>query len=290
MGLLLANVCPVLLTDCPNGHPCAVGECGRPMEESICPDCRIKIGGVNHRPQQGFHLIRENEDRTQTGHVLGGPQPGGAAVAADRGLSPVVFILTRLLTHLAMLVGATQNPQALIRIIKPQVLDSQAFLQQHIQRNLEQLTKMLGRSADETIHVVHLTLCSLLKEQHPVFGQRKLNFSAELSTKGCRNNWEKHFEALLLPELEHLDKTLAAVNALISQDERISSNPVTKIIYGDPATFLPHLPQESVVHCSRIWSCRKKITVEYLQHIVEQKNGKETVPVLWHFLQKVRCM
>lgn len=30
----------------------------------------------------------------------------------------------------------------------------------------------------------------------------KLNFSAELSTKGCRNNWEKHFEALLLPELE----------------------------------------------------------------------------------------
>ena len=26
--------------------------------------------------------------------------------------------------------------------------------------------------------------------------------------------------------------------------------------------------------------------MEYLQHIVEQKNGKETVPVLWHFLQK----
>lgn len=61
-----------------------------------------------------FFLCRENEDRTQTGHVLGGPQPGGAAVAADRGLSPVVFILTRLLTHLAMLVGATQNPQVLV--------------------------------------------------------------------------------------------------------------------------------------------------------------------------------
>ncbi|XP_052615833.1 E3 ubiquitin-protein ligase RNF213 isoform X2 [Peromyscus californicus insignis] len=272
--------------NCPNGHPCTVGECGKPMEQSFCPDCHAQIGGINHRPHKGFHLIRENEDRTQTGHVLGGPQPGGAAVAADRGLSPMVFILTRLLTHLAMLVGATQNPQALIRIIKPQVPDPQAFLQQHIQRNLEQLTKMLGKSADETIHVVHLTLCSLLKEQHPVFGQRKLNFSAELSSKGCRNNWEKHFEALLLPELEHLDKTLAAVNALISQDERISSNPVTKIIYGDPATFLPHLPQESVVQCSKIWSCRKKITVEYLQHIVEQKNGKETVPVLWHFLQK----
>ncbi|XP_035293735.1 E3 ubiquitin-protein ligase RNF213 isoform X3 [Cricetulus griseus] len=272
--------------NCPNGHPCSVGECGMPMEQSFCPDCHAQIGGLNHKPHQGFHLIRNNEDRTQTGHVLGDLQPGGVEVASDRGLSPVVFILSRLLTHLAMLVGATQDPQALTHIIKPRVQDPQGFLQKHIQRNLEQLTKMLGKSADETTHVVHLILSSLLKERHPVFGQRVSDFNTELSTKGSRNNWEKHFEALLLPELERLDKTLPAVNALISQDERISSNPVAKIIYGDPATFLPHLPQKSVVHCSKIWSCRKKITLEYLQHIVDQKNGKETVPVLWYFLQK----
>lgn len=272
--------------NCPNGHPCSVGECGKPMVQSFCPDCRAQIGGVNHMPLQGFRPISNAEDRTQTGHVLGDPQPGGAEVASDRGLSPVVFILSRLLTHLAMLVGATRDPQALACIIKPRVQDPQGFLQQHIQRNLEQLTKMLGKTADETVHVVHLTLSSLLKERHPALGQRASNFNAQLSTKGYRNNWEKHFEALLLPELERLDKTLPAVNALISQDERISSNAVAKIIYGDPATFLPHLPQESVVHCSKIWSCRKKITLEYLQHIVDQKNGKETVPVLWHFLHK----
>ncbi|KAL1780092.1 E3 ubiquitin-protein ligase RNF213 isoform X1 [Sigmodon hispidus] len=270
---------------CPNGHPCSVGECGRPMEESFCLDCRAKIGGLNHNPHQGFHPVSDNKDRTQTGHVLGDPQSSGLVTASDRGLSPVVFILTQLLTHLAMLVGATQNPQALICIIKPRVQNPQSFLQLHIQRNLEQLTKMLGKSADETTHVVHLILCSLLKERHPKSGQRMIDFNADLSTKGCRNNWEKHLEALLLPELEHLDKTLPAVNALIRQDERISSNPVAKILYGDPATFLAHLPK-SVIYCSKIWSCRKKITVENLQHIVEQKNGKETVPVLWLFLQK----
>ncbi|CAH6776517.1 Rnf213 [Phodopus roborovskii] len=268
--------------NCPNGHPCSVGECGLPMQQSFCPDCHAQIGGINHKPHEGFHLIRNNEDRTQTGHVLGYPKPNVAEVASDRGISPVVFILSRLLTHLAMLMGATQDPQALICIVKPGVQDPQGFLQQHIQRNLEQLTKMLGRSADETIHVVHLVFCSLLKEHH----QRASNFNAELSTKGSRNNWEKHFEALLLPELEHLDRTLPAVNALISQDERISSNLVARIIYGDPATFLPHLPRQSVVHCSKIWSCRRKITLEYLQHIVDQKNGEETVPVLWHFLHK----
>ena len=55
--------------------------------------------------------------------------------------------------------------QALTVIIKPWVQDPQGFLQQHIQRDLEQLTKMLGRSADETIHVVHLILSSLLRVQ-----------------------------------------------------------------------------------------------------------------------------
>ncbi|XP_055448252.1 E3 ubiquitin-protein ligase RNF213 isoform X2 [Psammomys obesus] len=271
---------------CPNGHPCSVGECGKPMEQSVCPDCQVPIGGRNHMPLTGFQPISDTADRTKTGHVLGSPQPSGAAVASDRGMSPVTFVLTRLLTHLAMLVGATQDPQAMIKIITPRVQDPQGFLQQHTQRDLEQLTKMLGRSADETIHVVHLLLGGLLKDQHPVFGQRVLDFNVDLLTKAHRNDWEKYFETLLLRKLEHLDQTLPAVNALISQDERISSNPVTKIIYGDPATFLPHLPPKNVVHCSKIWSCRKKITVEYLQHIVEQKNGRETVPVLWHFLQK----
>uniref|UniRef100_A0A8C4L8F9 E3 ubiquitin-protein ligase RNF213 n=1 Tax=Equus asinus asinus TaxID=83772 RepID=A0A8C4L8F9_EQUAS len=254
--------------------------CGMPMEQSSCVDCGAPIGGINHRPKDGFQMIQNSIDRTQTGHVLGNPPPRGEAVVSDRELSPVAFLLIRLLTHLALLLGAAQSPQALSNIIKPAVMDPRGFLWQHVERDLEQLTKTLGRSADETASVVHLVLCSLLREQRP------LNFDAELSTKEKRNNWEKLVEALILPELEHLDKTLLTVNTLISQDERISSNPVAKIIYSDPVAFLPHLPQNSMVHCSKMWSCRKRVSVEYLQHIVEQKNGKETVPILWKFLQK----
>ena len=33
---------------CPNGHPYFITECGRPMEESVCPECNSKIGGLNH--------------------------------------------------------------------------------------------------------------------------------------------------------------------------------------------------------------------------------------------------
>lgn len=43
--------------------------------------------------------------------MLGHPQHRGVVVVSDRELSPVVFILIRLLTHLAMLLGATQSPK-----------------------------------------------------------------------------------------------------------------------------------------------------------------------------------
>ena len=38
---------------CPNGHRYAVGECGRPMQNGICPECGARIGGANHVPEQG---------------------------------------------------------------------------------------------------------------------------------------------------------------------------------------------------------------------------------------------
>ena len=35
---------------CPNGHLYVVGECGGPMQQGICPECRAQIGGLNHIP------------------------------------------------------------------------------------------------------------------------------------------------------------------------------------------------------------------------------------------------
>uniref|UniRef100_A0A8C9DCK3 E3 ubiquitin-protein ligase RNF213 n=1 Tax=Panthera leo TaxID=9689 RepID=A0A8C9DCK3_PANLE len=254
--------------------------CGRPMEQSRCVDCGAVIGGINHRPEDGFLAVTNHADRTQTGHVLGVALGRRETVASDRQLAPAVFLLLRLLTHLAMLLGAAQSPEAVINIIKPPVRDPRGFLQQHVQQDLEQLTRTLGRSADEAINAVHLVLRSLLGRQ------RIFNFDARLSSREFRNSWEKAMQTLILPELEHLEKALLTVTTQISQDERISSNPVARIVYGDPGAFLPHLPQKSVVHCSKMWACRRRVTVEYLQHVVEQNSGQDTVPVLRKFLQK----
>ncbi|XP_043383569.1 E3 ubiquitin-protein ligase RNF213 isoform X3 [Chelonia mydas] len=272
---------------CPNGHPCTIGECGRPMEHSRCVDCNALIGGSQHIPVHGFQGVQHFTDRTQTGHVLGDPRNREATVASEREMSPVVFIVIRLLTHLAMLLGATKDPQSLRGIIKPPVQDPAGFLQLHIEKDLEQLTKTLGKSADETINVVHLILCSLLKEPHQHPNQWPVRFDGALSTKEHRHEWERIVaNTIIIPELKDLDKILTKLNRQISEDERICSNPVAKIVYGDPVTFLSQLPKDNTMHCSRMWSCRKRISVEYLGHVVQQKDGKDVVPILWKFLQK----
>ncbi|XP_060108019.1 E3 ubiquitin-protein ligase RNF213-like [Heteronotia binoei] len=271
---------------CPNGHPCTIGECGHPMQLGNCVDCGAQIGGTNHRAVPNFLHAQVGADRTQTGHVLGNPGNREAVVASEREMSPAALILIRLLTHLALLLGATKDPKSLLQIIKPQVQDPVGFLLQHIHKDLEQLMNTLGKSTDETTNVAHLILCSFFKEarQHP--DQWSAHFDGQLSKKEHRNNWERVAKSIIVPELELLDKSLLELNQQISEDERISSNPVVKIIYSDPATFLSGLPKNRTVHCSKMWNCRKRISVEYLGHVVQQKGGKDTVPILWKFLQK----
>ncbi|KAM9281709.1 E3 ubiquitin-protein ligase RNF213 isoform 3-T4 [Morus bassanus] len=272
---------------CPNGHPCTVGECGRPMEISRCLDCGVEVGGHQHKSVSGFQEFRSNEDRTQTGHILGEAQNRKTTGVSDRAMSPVVFVLIRLLTHLAMLLGAAKNPQSLQNIIKPPVHDSVSFLQQHIQEDLAQLTKILGKSVDETICILHLVLGSLLRDAHQHPGQWPVQFDDVLSTKEKRNKWEEIIaNTVIVPELEDLDKKLLNLNRQIQEDERISSNPIVKTVYGDPVMFLSQLPKDSHIHHSKMWSCRKRISVENLGHVVQQKNAKDTVPLLWKFLQK----
>ncbi|NWW58899.1 RN213 ligase, partial [Ifrita kowaldi] len=262
-------------------------QCGLPMEKSRCPDCQAPIGGIEHKPLKGFHLSGNREDRTQTGHILGDVQDRRTPGVCDRGVSPMVFVLLRLLTHLSMLLGASRAPQSLGKMIKPAVDDVVSFLQQHIQEDLAQLTRILGKSVDDTINILHLVLSSLLRAPQQEPGQWLVQFDDVLSTKEKRNKWEEIVaNTIIVPELKDLDKKLLKLNRQIQEDERISSNPIVKIVYGDPAAFLSQLPGDSHIQHSKMWSCRKRVSVENLGQVVQQKNAKDTVPLLWKFLQK----
>lgn len=50
---------------CPNGHIYCVTECGGPMQKSICPDCKVEIGGQNHRYVDGITVASEMDGASQ---------------------------------------------------------------------------------------------------------------------------------------------------------------------------------------------------------------------------------
>ncbi len=47
---------------CANGHPFTVGECGMPMEQSVCPQCGAPIGGESHQAAAGVRRAQEFDD------------------------------------------------------------------------------------------------------------------------------------------------------------------------------------------------------------------------------------
>ncbi|CAH2291483.1 E3 ubiquitin- ligase RNF213 [Pelobates cultripes] len=273
---------------CRNGHYSAVGECGQPMQLGKCVDCNEVVGGQNHAPHAGFQRTQDNVDRTQTGHVLGNPEQRGVSVAPDRNVPAPVFIILRLVTHLAMLLGAEEDLQSTSDIVKPPVPDLRNFLLRHIARDLAQLRSTLGKSADETTTVIHLVIYRLFQTTQQQPGHWPVRFNETWSTKDGRNNWEIQMNHLIGPVLQTLNEDLRKVNEMIRNDERISSNPIVKIVYGDPLINGDPmtLPKDTRLHCSKVWSCRERISIGYLRHLVQQKNGKEAYPILWKFLEK----
>ncbi|XP_042360235.1 E3 ubiquitin-protein ligase rnf213-alpha [Plectropomus leopardus] len=277
---------PLLWYHCPNGHPCTIGECGQPMEKSHCVDCGVEIGGVDHRPVQGFQAVQLQGDRTQTGHILGDPiRRDNPDMLDTKNISPVPFTMIRMLTHMAMLLGACNQPESISAIINPLVPEPGAFLLAHLQKDIVHLIRSLGKGTDDTVSAVHLLISSLMVPKQ----QQKwpVPYDNVLSTKEHRNGWEMEVSnSIITPQLKHLEKQLKEVNAFIRADSRISANPIMKLMFGDPRHFLASVPQNSLIHGSAVWSCREKVTLLSLTHIVEQNDGKDTLPVLWRFLHR----
>uniref|UniRef100_A0A8C8MEV5 RING-type E3 ubiquitin transferase n=1 Tax=Oncorhynchus tshawytscha TaxID=74940 RepID=A0A8C8MEV5_ONCTS len=273
---------PLQQLACPEGHPCAVGECGRPTQLARCLECGAVVGGKNHAPVRGFNL-------TRTGHILGDPQRRDNPDSQDtKNMSLTPFTLVRLLTHLAMLLGASEHPQVrLLQIIQPPVADPCGFLILHLLKDMDHVTKALGKGTDGTVTAIHLIIRSILDSylMDSLF-LGMAGYDSQLSTKEARNTWETTVATdIITPQLKHLDQRLREVNATIRNDLRVSSNFIMRVTFGDECP-LSSLPRGSQVHCSGVWSCRERVSLLSLTHIVEQNDGKDKLPLLWRFLQK----
>ncbi|XP_030630710.1 E3 ubiquitin-protein ligase rnf213-beta [Chanos chanos] len=266
---------------CPNGHICFVGECGKTMEESTCPDCKAPIGGLNHRPVHGFTQVMGNiGDQTRPGHILGDARR--RTEAPNRQLSLAQSSVLRLLTHLAMLQGTIHNLQVIREMIQPDVLDVQEFLLRHLEKDMEALMKTLNCNVDETATIIHLILSSSTGFTAGR-GQR-----ADLSSRQSREQWEKLIsDSLLNPVIKDLQNKLTRAQEMIRADDRLTDSPLMKLLHTDPRPTIP-LPSDCPTHQSTFWNVPDTLTVERLSQTIDQNQKGKSASLLSLFLKKVQ--
>ncbi|XP_076009047.1 E3 ubiquitin-protein ligase rnf213-alpha-like isoform X2 [Genypterus blacodes] len=272
--------------ECSNGHPCFVDQCGMPTEEGKCPVCKEVIGGLRHKAVPGFKKRDHHQDDTKPGHILGDPEKRDNLETPDnKNMTLTSFTLIRLVTHLAMLLGTSENMESVGQIIRPPVQDVCLFLTRHLLKDLDQLSQSLGKGADDFFSTIHLVLKSLpepMPTDHPVL-------DPFLTTKESRNTWETTVASeLMTPLLMQCDQLLQEANAAIRNDSRVSSNFIMRVTFTNDCTFLASLPQNTPVHSSAVWSCRHRLSLLSLTCTMENNELKEKLPLLWRFLHKER--
>ncbi|XP_072568016.1 E3 ubiquitin-protein ligase rnf213-beta isoform X2 [Paramormyrops kingsleyae] len=274
---------------CSNGHMCFVGECGRPVQESRCPECNVPIGGINHAAVAGFRETQSVADQTRTGHILGDAHH--RSKAPERQLSTAGSHILRFCTHLAMMLGTARDHRGISQMIQPPVKDVQQFLWRHLEEDMKVLGQSLDQNMDKTMVVMHLVLHAFLE-----FAEDSRQRGADLSSRQRREMWEKlACDSVIGPVLQGLDGKLKQAQAQISADDSLSRSPLIMLLYGDPARFLPSkCPTDHSSKCptdhSSFWNVPEMLTVERFSQILDQNQGQATVPLLSLFIKKVPCL
>ncbi|KAI8513635.1 hypothetical protein Bbelb_079590 [Branchiostoma belcheri] len=298
---------------CTNGHPYSIGECHKPMEESRCPDCGAAIGGLDHRPVQGVQDARNN-DATRPGHILGPAANRPAVPIAERDLTVVATCVVRLVMHAAMVKAATNNPQGVVNVIDPRPPNLSQFLWQHLELDLQQLGRALGRSADDAALFMHLILHNLLTPGAQAAA------AGDWSSKDRRRQWEKAFMVRCVNPILHqspflccsfspssvciyntilhnsalgssvlslhfpwrgLDAMLQQANAALHNDDRLSNNPLLQLL-SEEVTLSERLDLDRLADLPEMWRHRPQINLESLTQTMAENQLQ--LPVLEKFI------
>jgi hypothetical protein len=264
---------------CPNGHAYAIGDCGAPATQGVCPTCRSPVGGTGYQFVAGSGGQANLADATQPGHVLGPAVPDARSVTV-REIDALAVSVIRFLVHLAMLKGTETVPQEVARIVTPAPVDVREFLSAHLLLNLRQIADCLGRSENDAIVLLHSIISSLGRRGGNAGGGQWL-----LNQKNVTREWEKaFFEQFIRPAVAQLDAEVARHHLAVKEDKEQACSILQDIIF-EPAGASED--RSKVLSLSQFWQPREEIVVERIEaKIGGSAKFKQNCPVLFHLLQE----
>uniref|UniRef100_A0A1X7TWB5 RZ-type domain-containing protein n=1 Tax=Amphimedon queenslandica TaxID=400682 RepID=A0A1X7TWB5_AMPQE len=261
--------------ECLKGHLYFVSECGRPVQEYTCPVCHCKIGGLKYKLEVANKAARTT-DITETGYALGLPNQRETVLLTERSLTPSSCAVIRALMHCSLLWSSCTNEHAtegLLDLIKSKVRPAELslFFWQHLQHDINLLSKAIGKSVDDAFLFMHLILQSISTINKP-------SNNVKLDQKELRDKWEKDFsETFINPILTNIGTKLNEATVLQLNEGKEDLNRLFFVIHErvnvPPTAVTPHL-----------WSYHSRITLEHLSQVVSTQ--KETCPILHEFLKK----
>lgn len=157
---------------CSNGHIYSVGECGKPMQMSRCPQCGEEIGGNDHIPVQGSKQIAGDQikDNTLPGYsITESTESDTTTTRIDmntRKLNKTGFYLERFLLNACMYLAIGDYDERLDQvknIMAHKESDPKSFFWNHMMKDLRLAASSLNLNIDEVILLWHRSCVSFLE-------------------------------------------------------------------------------------------------------------------------------
>ncbi|KAL2092430.1 hypothetical protein ACEWY4_012228 [Coilia grayii] len=142
--------------ECQCGEPVLIGNCGRPWVTRKCVNCNQDVGGVQHRPVEGFQNI-ENAMGSGKGHNLGDPE-SRRGQEGERNLFGAHLLLVRALIHSSLIWGTLDHLKQIENIVQFKSNNVREYLCRHLEKDIELLATALGKSNEDAEIAVHFFL------------------------------------------------------------------------------------------------------------------------------------
>ncbi len=183
----------------------------------------------------------------------------------------------RCIIHAAMAVGLEVNQDGIAHLINPRPVEAKEFVLDHIQHNMEQISRALGKNIEYAQVLVHKIIHDVA--WHGDKGVR-LSWETKNDVITFENDFAKRF---VQKRLNSLDQDMARLQQLFRDEENASNNALYTIIdenAGDPEDAMDFLSVQ-------FWRPRPIVNIYALEHLVNgQAVLKKECPQLFRLLKQ----